>query len=105
MEKITDQNFDKLIKDYKIVVVKFGAEWCSPCRIIKPLLGDISKEFDKTDIIFGDVNIDENSEISSRFGIRSIPTVMFFKNGELVDKVVGLHSKDDYLGKINQHLS
>ena len=82
--KITDQNFDELvIKAEKLVIVDFWAEWCGPCKAIAPILDKISDEFSDK-VLVGKVNVDEVKEVPVKYGIRSIPTLLFFHNGEIV---------------------
>lgn len=103
--EITDKNFDELVlKSDKPVLVDFWAEWCGPCRMIAPVVEELSKEYEGKAII-GKVNVDENSEISAKYGIRNIPTLLFFKNGEVVDKHVGVAPKSIIAGKLDNLLS
>ena len=87
--EITDSNFDELVlqSDKKPVVVDF-AEWCGPCKMIGPIIDEMSKDYEGKALI-GKVNVDQNANVSAQFGVRSIPTVLFIKNGEVVDKSVG----------------
>jgi len=99
--EITDANFDELVlKSEKPVVVDFWAEWCGPCRMIGPLINQISKEFEGKALV-GKVNVDQNANVSAQFGVRSIPTVLFIKNGEVVDKSVGAVPKETLEAKLN----
>jgi thioredoxin 1 len=87
--EITDGNFnDVVMAANQPVVVDFWAEWCGPCRMLTPVIEEMSKEYDGQAII-GKVNVDLNPNVSAQFGVRSIPTVLFIKNGEVVDKSVG----------------
>ncbi|GHU63081.1 thioredoxin [Bacteroidia bacterium] len=97
--QITDENFKELLAAGKPVVVDFWAEWCGPCRMIGPAVEELAKEYEGQAII-GKINIDENSEVTDEFGIRSIPTILYFKDGQLVDKVVGATSKTNLETKL-----
>lgn len=100
--EITDDNFEKLVlKSEKLVIVDFWAEWCGPCKAITPILDEISNEFgDK--VLIGKVNVDEVKEVPVKYGIRSIPTLLFFSNGEITRQEVGLQSKQTLVDNITQ---
>lgn len=86
--ELTDQSFDDFVKKYPKVVVDCWAPWCGPCRMLSPTIDTIAKDM-KGKIAFGKVNTDDNSQVSSKFKIMSIPTLLFFKDGQLVDKMIG----------------
>lgn len=101
MEKIiTDQNFDEIINAGQPVVVDFFATWCGPCKKLAPVIEELAGEYEGR-VIVGKCNVDDNDELTSRFGIRNIPTVLFIKNGEVVDKNVGAATKQAIAEKIN----
>jgi len=99
--EITDSNFETVVmQSNKPVLVDFWAEWCGPCRMIAPIVEEIAAEYEGKAVV-GKVDVDNNPEISGRFGIRNIPTVLFFKNGEVADKQVGAAPKSVFAGKID----
>ena len=98
--EFTDANFEELaLKSDKPVVVDFWAEWCGPCRMVGPVVEELSQDYDGRAVV-GKVNVDLNNEISMKFGIRNIPTIIFIKNGELVDKSVGAVPKNVLVEKL-----
>lgn len=96
---ITDSSFDELLGSGLPLVVDFWAEWCGPCKMIAPVVEELSGEYSGK-VNIGKIDVDENNEVSSRFGIRNIPTILFFKNGQLVDKQVGATQKSALIQKI-----
>jgi len=102
--ELTDANFDTLvIKSDKPVIVDFWAEWCGPCRMVGPIVEEIGKEYEGKAVV-GKVNVDNNPNVSAQFGIRNIPTILFFKNGAIVDKQVGAVPKSVLAAKLNAQL-
>jgi len=85
--EITDSNFDQFVKENENVVVDCWAAWCGPCRMLSPIIEQLSEE--KTNIAFAKLDVDKNRAVSMRYGIMSIPTLLYFKNGALVDKTLG----------------
>lgn len=98
--KITDENFEGLLNDGKPLVLDFWAEWCGPCRLVSPIIDELSEEYEGR-VNIGKMNVDENDDVISQFGIRNIPTILFFKNGQLTDKIVGAMPKDKFVEKID----
>ncbi len=104
-KEFTDSNFQELVLDSdKVVLVDFWAEWCGPCRMIGPIIEELHEEYGDKAII-GKVNVDHNPEISMKYGVRSIPTLLVIKDGEVVDKHVGVASKSDLQAKINAQMN
>ena len=102
--EFTDANFQELvIESKKPVLVDFWATWCGPCRAIAPVIDELHDELTGKAVV-GKVNIDENSDIPVNYGVRNIPTLLIFKNGEVVDKVVGNQPKSRLLDLLNAHM-
>ncbi len=100
MIEITDSTFEELVlKSDKPVIIDLWAEWCGPCRMVGPPLSEISEDYDGK-VVVGKLDVDANPATTMKYGIRNIPTVLFFKNGELVDKQVGAVPKGHYLTKL-----
>jgi thioredoxin 1 len=102
--ELTDANFEKeVLKTDKPVLVDFWAEWCGPCRMVGPIVEELATEYGDKAVI-GKVNVDENHAVAAQFGIRNIPTLLIFKNGEVVDKQVGVAPKNVLEGKLKAQL-
>ena len=100
---ITDANFAETLNTDKPVMVDFWATWCGPCKAIAPVVEEVAAEFEGKAVV-GKCNVDDCDDVPMNFNIRSIPTLLFFKNGELVDRHVGVISKADLVAKINSML-
>jgi thioredoxin 1 len=102
---ITDSNFDEVVlKSDKPVVIDFWAEWCGPCRMVGPIMEELSKEYDGKAVI-GKLDVDNNPNVSMQYGIRNIPAILFFKNGQVVDKQIGAVPKSILANKLIAQLS
>ena len=97
--EITDSNFQEILAEGKPVVMDFWAPWCGPCKMVGPIIDELATEYEGK-VIIGKCDVDENGDVAADYGIRNIPTVLFFKNGELVDKQVGSAPKSAYVAKI-----
>ncbi len=103
-ETFTDANFDeKVIKAEKLVIVDLSAAWCGPCRMVGPIIHELAEEYEGR-LIAGELNVDDNPGVTAEYRVRNIPTVLFFKNGEVVDKQVGAVPKATYKGIIEKYL-
>lgn len=89
---ITSENFESLKNGDKPLVVDFWATWCGPCRMIGPIISKLAEKYDGQ-IVVGKCDVEDNDELAAEFGIRNIPTILFFKNGQVIDKVVGAQSE------------
>ncbi|MCR9254353.1 MAG: thioredoxin [bacterium] len=102
--EITDNNFEEVINGDKPVLVDFWAEWCGPCKMIGPVVEELAGDYEGKAVI-GKVDVDANPVVSAKFGIRSIPTLLVFKNGEIVDKQVGAVPKGVLSQKIEAQMA
>ena len=101
--QLTDATLNEVLATDKLVVIDFWAEWCGPCKMVGPIIDQLSEEY-KDRVVVGKIDVDNNDEATSKYGIRNIPTVLFIKNGEVVDKVVGAGAKTLFSEKIEKNL-
>ena len=103
--ELTDANFStEVLANKGVSVVDFWAVWCGPCRMVAPIIEELSHEYADR-VIVGKLDVDHNPEIATKYGIRSIPTILILKDGQVVDKQVGFATKQALATKINEHLS
>ena len=100
---VSDANYKEVLAAGQPVVLDFWAEWCGPCRMVSPIIDELAEEYDGR-ITVGKVNVDENDTVVAEYGIRNIPTVLFFKDGQVVDKQVGAAQKAVFVEKMNKLL-
>jgi thioredoxin 1 len=100
ISELTSKNFDEFIKSDK-VIIDFSAEWCGPCKMLAPVFEDVAKEM-KDKAKFGKVDVDKESDLAQRFQVMAVPTLVFFRDGEQVDRVAGLLSKENLIEKIKK---
>jgi thioredoxin 1 len=99
--EVNDGNFEEVvIKSEKPVIVDFWAEWCGPCRMIAPIIEDLAREYSDK-VVVTKCDVDSSPIVAAKYGIRNIPTVLFFKNGTIADKQVGAVPKSNFVNKIN----
>ncbi len=102
--KVTDSTFEEMVVNSETpVLVDFWAEWCGPCKMIAPVLDEIAKEMDGQ-IVIGKLDIDENQDTAMAFGVMSIPTLLLFKKGEPVERIVGYQPKPQLLSRLKPHV-
>lgn len=101
---LTDQNFNEMVGKHPLLIVDFWAPWCGPCRMVSPVITELSQEL-AGKAVFGKLNVDENPMIASTFGIQSIPTIAIFKNGKAVDGIMGAASKSHIMSKLSTHIN
>jgi thioredoxin 1 len=101
--EMTDATFKEMIQNHPLVVVDCWAPWCGPCRMVAPIIEELSRDY-AGKILFGKLNVDENREVSMQYDIMSIPTLLVFKNGKLVDTIIGAMPRQTLEQKITRHL-
>jgi thioredoxin 1 len=100
---LTDYNFTESVNKFQFLIVDFWAAWCGPCKMVSPIIEQLSNEL-AGKAVFGKLNVDENPNVSNAFGIQSIPTIIIFKNGKAVDRIIGAMTKSQLLLKISNHI-
>lgn len=101
--EITDESFASILQDYDFVIMDCWAPWCGPCRMLSPIIDELARDY-KGKVVFGKLNTDMNRGVASKFQIMSIPTLLFFKNGKLIDTVVGAVPRDVIESKMRKYL-
>jgi len=101
--EVTDQNFNSIIQDYEFMVLDCWAPWCGPCRMLAPTIDQLAREYDGK-VAFGKLNTDQNRGVATNFRIMSIPTLLFIKNGKLVDTIIGAVPKEVIEAKIKKYI-
>lgn len=102
--EFNQETLNESLQEDKPTVVDFWAEWCGPCKMVGPVIKELAEDY-KDRAIVGKVNVDENRELAQKYGVKSIPTILFIKNGEVVDKIVGANTKAIFAEKLNKILN
>jgi thioredoxin 1 len=100
---LTDDTFTRFVEDNSLVVVDLWAPWCGPCRFVSPIIEEIARDYTGK-IAFGKINVDQNPRVATQYSIMSIPTILVFKNGQLVDRIIGAMPRERLEPKITRHL-
>ena len=93
-------DFNKILEENNVVVVKFGATWCSPCRAMEPIVESVARQLENKAKVMS-IDVEEEPDLATKYKIRNVPTILYFKNGELKDKSVGAMSESDFINRIN----
>jgi thioredoxin 1 len=101
--EVNEENFREVLSNNSLVVMDCWAPWCAPCRMIAPIIDELAKEY-AGKVVFAKLNTDENPKVAAQFYITAIPTLLIFKDGKLVDQMVGAHPKQNIVAKINQYM-
>jgi thioredoxin 1 len=99
--EVNDKNIEDVLKEKSVTVLDFWAAWCGPCKMLGPVIDTLSTEYDGKDVSIGKVNVEENQTLAQKYAVRGIPTVIIIKNGEIVDRKVGVEPKENYETAIN----
>ncbi len=103
--KVTDNSFGEIVVESdKLVLVDFGAEWCPPCKMLEPILDELANELDGK-LVIGKLDVDENQDTAMTFGVMGLPTLLLFKDGAPVDRIVGYQPKPQLLARLQSHLA
>lgn len=100
-KQITDATLQDVLDTDKLVIIDFWAEWCGPCKMLGPVIDELAEEY-KDKVVIGKIDVDNNDEATAKYSIRNIPTVLFIKDGKIVDKVVGAGAKSLFVEKIEK---
>lgn len=100
---ITDDTFESVLKTDKLVLIDFSATWCSPCKQLSPIIDELHNEYSNR-VVIGKVDIEENNDIVNKYSIKNVPTLLFIKNGKLLDRMVGAQTKSILIETINKNI-
>ena len=102
--EVTDDTFEEMVGGAGLAIVDFWAEWCGPCRIVGPIVDELAREYGDKGVVVAKLDVDQSPAVANRFGIRSIPSILFFKDGQHVDTVIGAVPKPHLERKLLEHL-